>query len=377
MLRANLRSQATYLTGIMSDFIIKAIFYEKNVRQMYLMSKTRSWMAIRTRSSAVADERLRPAAIDDVDALAKLMDESYRCTIDHEGETLEQCADEMRGTLSGKYGPYISEASFVAIVDSEAASACLVTRWKEKPLIAFTMTSPKFQRQGLSRALIEQSVSSLATLGEPVLYLVVTDGNVAAKNLYRKLGFKELGRAYSKTPPPNFTDCLETDRLLLEPIGEAHAPELCELFADRELHHYVPFEPPTLEEQQKRCARWAIGHSPDGLEIYLNWAARDKESGKIIGHFQGGIRNQGEASIGYVVAREFQGKGLAQEALRTVFEYLRDVHSVQTVKAWSDTRNKASHRLAQRMGMKIVETIKDADFFKGASSDEFVFAKKF
>jgi RimJ/RimL family protein N-acetyltransferase len=247
-------------------------------------------MAIETQAQKIADERIRPAAANDIDSLAKLMDESYRGTIDHEGETLEQCADEMRGTLSGKYGSYISEASFIAIVDGEVASACLVTRWKDKPLVAFTMTGPRFQRQGLSRALIEKSVDALAKMGESVLYLVVTDGNTAAKNLYRKIGFKDLGRAYGKQPPPKFEDCLETDRLFLEPICEAHAAELCELFSDRELHHFVPFEPPTLEEQQKRCARWAIGHSPDGSEIYLNWAAREKQSRKVVGHFQGGIK---------------------------------------------------------------------------------------
>ncbi len=332
-------------------------------------------MAIRTRSHNIADDQIRPAVMGDIAILAQLMDESYRGTIDHEGETIEQCADEMRGALSGKYGPYISEASFLKEANGLAMSACLVTRWKEKPLIAFTMTSPSFQRKGLSKTLIEKSVDSLAKMGEPVLYLVVTDGNTAAKNLYSKMGFRELGRAHAKQPPPNLENCLETDRLFLEPICEGHASEMFELFADQELHHFVPFEPPSLEEQQKRCARWAIGHSPDGSEIYLNWAARDKQSSKVIGHFQSGIKDKDEASIGYVVAREFQGKGFAQEALHAVFGFLRDVHSIKSVKAWSDTRNKASHRLAERMGMKVIETIKDADFFKGAASDEFVFAK--
>lgn len=340
------------------------------------MSSARSWMAIQTQPHKLTDERIRPVVTDDIDWLAKLMDESYRGTIDHEGETLEQCKEEMLGTLSGKYGPYISEASFLITAESEIASACLITKWKEKPLIAFTMTNPRFQRQGLGRALIEKSLDALSKIGESVLYLVVTDRNTAAKNLYRKIGFKELGRAFGKQPPPKIEDCLQTEHLFLEPICEGHAAEMYELFADRALHHFVPFEPPTLEEQQKRCARWSIGHSPDGSEIYLNWAAREKHSGKVIGHFQSGIKNKGEASIGYVVAREFQGKGLAQEALHAVFNYLRHVHSIKLVKAWGDTRNKASHRLAERMGMQVVQTIKDADFFKGQTSDEFVFAKE-
>ena len=77
----------------------------------------------------------------------------------------------------------------------------------------------------------------------------------------------------------NLTTSLQTDRLFLESIGEGHASELYELFSDPELHRFVPFEVPSLEEQKKRCARWAIGHSPDGSEIYLNWAAREKQLG--------------------------------------------------------------------------------------------------
>ena len=82
-----------------------------------------------------------------------------------------------------------------------------------------------------------------------------------------------------------------------------------------------------------------------------------------------------EATIGYILAIDFHGKGYATEALKLIFDCLRDHHGVKVVKAYTDTRNKASHRLAERLGMKIVETIKDADFFTGAKSDEYVFAK--
>jgi ribosomal-protein-alanine N-acetyltransferase len=168
---------------------------------------------------------------------------------------------------------------------------------------------------------------------------------------------------------------IATQRMNLEPITTLHTQELVELFSDPKLHEFVPFEVPTFEEQQKRCERWSQGRSPDGSEIWLNWAARDKASGKVMGHFQSGIKQDGETSVGYVTARAFHGKGFATEAMRAVLECLRDQYKVKTVKAWSDTRNTASHKLAERLGMKIIETIKDADFFKGSTSDEFVFAK--
>lgn len=170
---------------------------------------------------------------------------------------------------------------------------------------------------------------------------------------------------------------LETKRLHLEPIVESHATELWELFRDPELHHYVPFEPHSLEKQRERCARWAKRKSPDGTEIWLNWAGRDKLSGRVIAHFQAGVRLDSVASIGYLVERNSQGKGFATEGLQAVFQFLKEKMSVTEVKAWSDSRNTASHRLARKLGMKEVEFVKDADFFKGASSDEWVFSLTF
>lgn len=170
---------------------------------------------------------------------------------------------------------------------------------------------------------------------------------------------------------------LRTTRLLLEPITENHVAELCELFSDPELHHFVPFEPPTLEQQKERCARWAKRRSPDGTELWLNWAARDKDSACIAAHIQAGVKEDRVASIGYVVGRAFQRKGIATECMESVFKYLREVLGVREIKAWSDTRNEASHRLAKKLGMVQVELVKDADFFKGSKSDEFVFSKAF
>ncbi len=163
--------------------------------------------------------------------------------------------------------------------------------------------------------------------------------------------------------------------MILEPITEAHAVELCELFADSALHTFVPFEPPTPQQQLDRCAKWAKRVSPDGQEIWLNWAARHKNNKSLVGHFQAGVKSDGIGSTGYVVARSFQRKGLASEALETIFSYLRDNLKVREVKAWSDSRNEASHALAKKLGMVQVDFVKDADHFKGASSDELIFLK--
>ncbi|MBC7540356.1 MAG: GNAT family N-acetyltransferase [Bacteriovorax sp.] len=170
---------------------------------------------------------------------------------------------------------------------------------------------------------------------------------------------------------------LNSKRLNLVPIDESHTPELFELYSDTELHHFVPFEPIPIEQWRERCARWASRKSPDEKELWLNWLGRDKETNTVIGHFQAGVKEDGEASIGYLLAKKFHGQGFAYEGLLEVFAYLKDQLGVREARACSDTRNIASHKLAKKLGMIQVEVIKDADFFKGSSSDEFIFSKVF
>jgi RimJ/RimL family protein N-acetyltransferase len=105
--------------------------------------------------------------------------------------------------------------------------------------------------------------------------------------------------------------------------NESHAAELREFVSDDELHTFVPYKQLTLEEQRERCARWAKRKSPDGKELWLNWFARDISTKLPVVHFQSGLKEDGVASIGYVVARKFQDKGCATEAAQIIFEYLQ------------------------------------------------------
>lgn len=168
---------------------------------------------------------------------------------------------------------------------------------------------------------------------------------------------------------------LFSSRFVLEPITESHKLELYHFFNELELHHFIPLEPPTIEQQEKRCARWMTRRSPDGEELWLNWAARDKQNKEIVAHIQSGMTRDRIASIGYVVGQKFQKKGVATECLEVVFLYLEKNLQVKEIKAWSDVRNKASHRVAKKLGMVQVELNKSVDFFKGTTSVEYVFSK--
>ena len=54
--------------------------------------------------------------------------------------------------------------------------------------------APQFRRQGVGEALVNALTASLKELGSRCLTLEVRDSNEAARALYGKLGFREIGR---------------------------------------------------------------------------------------------------------------------------------------------------------------------------------------
>lgn len=148
---------------------------------------------------------------------------------------------------------------------------------------------------------------------------------------------------------------LSTERLDLIPITLAHAEPLYQLFGDPLLHTYATYKIQPYPEHVERIKRWEKRTSPEGDEIWLNWIAQTKTTNEVIGHFQVGIDQNKEATLGYLVARKYHGNGFATEALRAVLKLLSAKFSVQSTKASIDPRNERSIKLVERLGMKRLE----------------------
>jgi GNAT superfamily N-acetyltransferase len=137
---------------------------------------------------------LRRLDASDEPALAQLMLEAYRGTLDNHGERLDHAHAEVRRTFSGGYGRMLWDASFVIEAEggqTALASASVLTLWQDRPLLAFSLTHPRARRRGLAATLIGASARTLGLQGYAQLALVVTRGNTPAERLYEKVGFRE------------------------------------------------------------------------------------------------------------------------------------------------------------------------------------------
>ena len=141
-----------------------------------------------------ADPLARAPRPEDADALAALMVEAYRGTIDDEGETPDDAREAVQDLFDGDFGALQWAVSEVTERDGCLVAATLITHWQDRPFVAFTMTAPGHQRLGLARAGLVRVCNRLAAAGETVLRLMVTQGNTRAEALYESLGFQPEAR---------------------------------------------------------------------------------------------------------------------------------------------------------------------------------------
>ncbi len=159
---------------------------------------------------------------------------------------------------------------------------------------------------------------------------------------------------------------------MLEPLEATHAHVLYAFLLDDRLYSFIPQDPPVSEQALgERYRRLEARQSPDGCEIWLNWAMRLSGTVNYVGTLEATVYPDWTAHIAYLVFSPHQGHDYATEGLRRVLEYLVTTHQVRVIAAQIDTRNAASIAVVERLGLVQVATVRDADFFKGKPSDEY------
>ena len=139
-----------------------------------------------------------------------------------------------------------------------------------------------------------------------------------------------------------------------------------------EAYLFIPQDPPaSVNALEERYRALAHGVSPDGHELWLNWMLRC-HAGDYIGFVQATVRREkATAFIAYQLFPRFWRQGYGREAVAAMLDYLAVSLDVHKAFAFIDTRNTASHRLVEALGFSRAGLIENADYFKGASSDEF------
>ena len=136
---------------------------------------------------------------------------------------------------------------------------------------------------------------------------------------------------------------IRTRRLLLRPFREADYDDLYEFLAqlrDDEFEGY----PGITYENGREHLKYRVGSAEFHAVVLA-------DTGKVIGNIYCGVRDFAAREVGYIVNRDYRGRGYAGEALSAVIERaFRD--GAHRVFAECDPRNVCSWRLLEKVGMR-------------------------
>ena len=155
----------------------------------------------------------------------------------------------------------------------------------------------------------------------------------------------------------------QTERLDLEPLEPAHAAELGPALNEASLHRFIEGAPLGTRELAARYETLAARRSPDGDQLWGNWALRVRQTGAAIGTVQATLPSDGPAAgpaeVAWVVARPAQGRGFAKEAARSLTARLSE--DGWSVAAYIHPGHHASQRVASAGGMSITAGVRDGE----------------
>jgi RimJ/RimL family protein N-acetyltransferase len=145
---------------------------------------------------------------------------------------------------------------------------------------------------------------------------------------------------------------VHTERLVLRGFREADLDELAAINADAEVTRWVGDENGLSREQTWRRMAYWIGHWE--LRGFGQWALEERKTGRLVGR-AGLLRPDGwpGLEVGWLVAHEHWGRGIAPEAGRAAIEWAREELGADRIISLIEDHNHNSARVAEKLGMRV------------------------
>ena len=158
-----------------------------------------------------------------------------------------------------------------------------------------------------------------------------------------------------------------TSRLTAEPIVPAHAAAMHVILSDPAMYSFTGGQPPSLDDLSARYELLASRHSPDGAQIWCNWALRERATGELVGVMQATLPAEGPpsrtaagvAAVAWEIGVAHQRQGFASEAAAAVVSQLHS--DGWTVVAHVHPDHVGSQRVAERAGLAPTQRMVDGE----------------
>jgi len=156
--------------------------------------------------------------------------------------------------------------------------------------------------------------------------------------------------------------------IALEPLGESHLADVAVMLEDEDVRRYtrVPNPPPPGWEREW-LAQYDAGRRDGTREAF---AVVDGDGSFLGLGLAFGIDREGrQLELGYVVAPQARGRGVATRTLELLTEWAFAELDALRIELWISVGNEASKRVAERVGYRHEGTLRSFHFKQGLRDD--------
>jgi ribosomal-protein-alanine N-acetyltransferase len=175
--------------------------------------------------------------------------------------------------------------------------------------------------------------------------------------------FMEIEKIYGDLP------VLETERLILRKITLEDVEDMYSYASNEEVSKYVTWNTHRTLSDTKEFVEFVLNQYEN--KKVAPWGIEYKENGKFIGtiDFVWWQPNHKSAEIGYVISKDYWGKGITTEAAKEVIKFGFEKMDLVRIQARCFVENIGSQRVMEKVGMSFEGIIRKGIFVKGKHRD--------
>ena len=162
---------------------------------------------------------------------------------------------------------------------------------------------------------------------------------------------------------------LETERLILRKVTLEDIQDMYLYGSDEEVSKYVTWNTHETIADTKGFVEFVLNKYEN--KQVSPWGIECKENGKFIGtiDFVWWQPNNKTAEIGYVISKDYWGKGLTSEVAKEIIKFGFEKMDLVRIQARCDVENIGSARVMEKAGMSFEGIIRKGIFVKGMHRD--------
>jgi len=168
---------------------------------------------------------------------------------------------------------------------------------------------------------------------------------------------------------------LESERLLLREFSMSDWPALNAYTSDPEVVKYMPFGPTTEAQTRDHISQCLATAAEQPRRIY-ELAVILRVENRLIGTVTLALdpQERRRSYFSYLFHREYWGHGYATEAMHTLINFGFHVLQLHRLDDTCDTRNLASARVMEKLGMRREGHLRETIWKDGQWYDEYIYS---